>query len=86
MIRLTKTFFAEHTHKGERRSSSGNHKHPTKQDSNNSIKRQSMPSATSRVSGGDLDRLLQNTGSSPIQSELSPSSADPPEPEELIKV
>ena len=30
--------------------------------------------------------MLRNTAASPNQSELSPSSADPPEPEELIKV
>jgi len=38
-----------------------------------------------RLSGGEIEEMLRNTAASPNQSELSPSSADPPEPEELIK-
>ena len=45
-----------------------------------------MGSASARLSGGEIEEILRNSASSPIQSELSPSSADPPEPEELIKV
>ena len=57
-----------------------------KSDSSKDEKKPSAISATSRLSDGDIEEILRNSGSSPLQSELSPSSADPPEPEELIKV
>lgn len=47
--------------------------------------KQNADSAPTRLSGGEIEEMLRNTAASPNQSELSPSSADPPEPEELIK-
>ena len=70
--------FHSHSH-------SSSHKISAKHDSNKDEK-PSINSASARLSGGEIEEMLRNTASSPVQSELSPSSADPPEPEELIKV
>merc|ERR1719411_1016980 len=71
-------------HRSAEKRNSSSHKISAKHDSNKDEK-PSINTASARLSGGEIEEMLQNSGSSPIQSELSPSSADPPEPEELIK-
>ena len=68
-------------HRSAEKRNSSSHKIAAKNDSTKDEK----PSSA-RLSGGEIEEMLRNSASSPIQSELSPSSADPPEPEELIKV
>lgn len=72
-------------HRSAEKRNSSSHKISAKYDSNKDEK-PSINSASARLSGGEIEEMLRNTASSPVQSELSPSSADPPEPEELIKV
>lgn len=74
-----------HHSSAEKRRSSGSHKGSGRQEAVKEEKKDIIESATSRLSGGDIEEMLRNSNSSPGQSELSPSSADPPEPEELIK-
>jgi len=69
----------------EKRRSSGNHKVSGRPEAVKVEKKHAVESATSRLSGGDIEEMLRNSNSSPLLPELSPSSADPPEPEELIK-
>jgi len=71
-------------HRSAEKRNSSSHKISAKHDSNKDEK-PSINSASARLSGGEIEEMLRNTASSPVQSELSPSSADPPEPEELIK-
>jgi len=71
-----------HHRSAEKRNSSSNKisKHESNKD-----EKQTLVTASARLSGGEIEEMLRNSASSPIQSELSPSAADPPEPEELIK-
>ena len=73
-----------HHRSTEKRNNTPN-KISSKHDSSKEEK-QNADSAPTRLSGGEIEEMLRNTAASPNQSELSPSSADPPEPEELIKV
>lgn len=76
---------SENHHKSAEKRNSGSHKITNKIEQKKEEKKPLVVSATSRLSGEDIEEILRNSGSSPLQSELSPSSADPPEPEELIK-